>query len=123
VVREVLRPDVSSTLRLALESVVTEGTGKLALVPGFRVGGKTGTAHKVVNGAYCDDKHYASFIGFLPVQEPEFIVSIVVDEPVTKHYGGEVASPAFQRVASRVAECLNLVPMGPDALLAERSLP
>ena len=80
-----------------------------AEVPGYEVAGKTGTAQKISSGAYAKDKHRASFIGFLPADRPEFLVSILVDEPKGKiYYGGQVAAPAFSRIATQVAQQLNL---------------
>lgn len=108
--RQVIRPEVAAQIRDVLKDVVSdEGTAAQASVPGFVVAGKTGTAQKLVNGRY-DHKHYiASFIGFLPADRPEFLVSIVVDEPQGgKYYGGLVAAPAFSSIASQVADQLRL---------------
>ena len=81
-----------------LEMVVSpEGTANKAAVPGYRVGGKTGTAHKLVGGRYAN-KYLASFIGIGPISDPRLVVGVVIDEPVGAHYGGDVAGPVFAEV-------------------------
>jgi cell division protein FtsI (penicillin-binding protein 3) len=81
-----------------LEMVVSpEGTAKKAAVPGYRVGGKTGTAHKLVGGRYAN-KYLASFVGIGPISDPRLVVGVVVDEPIGAHYGGDVAGPVFSEV-------------------------
>jgi cell division protein FtsI (penicillin-binding protein 3) len=79
----------------------TGGTGTLAAVPGFRVAGKTGTAQKQdpITGGYSRDKRIASFIGFVPAEQPRITVLVTVDEPTTSPYGGVVAAPAFARIS------------------------
>jgi cell division protein FtsI/penicillin-binding protein 2 len=85
------------------------------------VAGKTGTAKKVVQGDYTKDKYRASFIGFLPAEKPEFLVSIMVDDPKGKvYYGGLVAGPAFKNIATQVAEQLHL---NRGVVVARRSSP
>ncbi|HRE15322.1 MAG TPA: penicillin-binding protein 2, partial [Usitatibacteraceae bacterium] len=70
------------------------GTAPRAAVPGYRVAGKTGTAHKPEDGGYADKKYVSSFAGFGPVTEPRFVVAVMIDEPSAgKHYGGDVAAP------------------------------
>lgn len=110
VVCQVVRPEIASQVNEALRGVVSEnGTAEAAQVPGFEVAGKTGTAKKLVQGVYSKDKYRASFIGYLPADHPEFLVSILVDEPKGKlYYGGQVAAPAFKNIATFVAEQLNL---------------
>ena len=110
VVCQAVKPETAAQVVEALKGVVAEkGTAKEAEVPGYEVAGKTGTAQKISSGAYAKDKHRASFIGFLPADRPEFLVSILVDEPKGKiYYGGQVAAPAFSRIATQVAQQLNL---------------
>lgn len=97
-----------------LETVVQpDGTGPLAQVMGYRVGGKTGTAHKVEGDGYAPHKYVASFVGFAPASAPRFIVAVMVDEPSNgKYYGGEVAAPVFSRV---MAGALRTMAVAPDA--------
>ena len=98
-IRRVISPDVASELRTMLEDVVEEGTGKSAYVGEYRAAGKTGTAQKVSpNGGYMKGKYVASFVGFAPADNPKVVVLVVLDEPVGRYYGGEVAAPVFADV-------------------------
>jgi len=110
VVCQAVKPDAAAKMVEALRGVVSDaGTAEGAQVPGYEVAGKTGTAKKVVQGDYAKDKYRSSFIGFLPADKPEFLVSIMVDEPKGKvYYGGLVAGPAFKNIATQVAEQLHL---------------
>ena len=98
-------------MRLLLARVTeTGGTGRRARVEGYRVGGKTGTAQKVINGLYSDDAHVASFVGFLPVENPQLAIIVAVDEPQPIHTGGRVAAPVFQKIASHAVRYLDVPP-------------
>jgi len=99
VVRQVINESTSEKVRYALESVVTNGTGRNAFIDGYRVGGKTGTAQKVENGRYMIGNYIVSFIGFLPANNPEVVVYIAVDNPkgVTQ-YGGTVSAPIARNI-------------------------
>ena len=122
VVCQAIQPEAAEKMVEALRGVVSDqGTAEGAQVPGYEVAGKTGTARKVVQGDYAKDKYRASFIGFLPAEKPEFLVSIMVDEPKGKvYYGGLVAGPAFKNIATQVAEQLHL---NRGAVVARRSSP
>ena len=122
VVCQAIQPETAEKMVEALRGVVSDqGTAEGAQVPGYEVAGKTGTARKVVQGDYAKDKYRASFIGFLPAEKPEFLVSIMVDEPKGKvYYGGLVAGPAFKNIATQVAEQLHL---NRGAVVARRSSP
>jgi cell division protein FtsI/penicillin-binding protein 2 len=113
VVRQVMDRETAAKVTQAMEAVTAKGGtayGK-ADVPGYTDAGKTGTARKLVNGEYSTEHYRASFIGFLPAENPEFLVSILVDEPKGSiYYGGVVAAPAFAHIASRVAELLDMTP-------------
>lgn len=100
--RRVLSKETALQVRSVLEGAVSRGTGKKAAVPGFKAAGKTGTAQKIVNGQYSHDKFFASFVGFVPYDEPKVVVSINIDEPHPVIFGGEVAAPAFSRLASSI---------------------
>ena len=90
-----------------------EGTAPKARVPGYRVGGKTGTAHKLVGGAYAN-KYVSAFVGFAPVSDPRLIVAVMIDEPSAgKHYGGEVAAPVFSQVMGSSLRTLGISPDAP----------
>ena len=99
VVRRVISETTSERVRTILESVVSEGSGKNAAIPGYRVGGKTGTAQKYENGQIADGKLIASFIGFAPADDPEYVCLILVDEPkVGTIFGSTVAAPFVKQV-------------------------
>jgi cell division protein FtsI (penicillin-binding protein 3) len=91
-----------ATLTEIMEKVVEEGTGERAQIPGYTVAGKTGTAKKLVNGSYRGHSDYnVSFVGFVPSRKPAFAIVVVVDSPHrVSPYGGVVAAPIFQRIAT-----------------------
>ncbi len=93
----VISEETSQRLRSILGGVVENGTGRMARIEGVKVGGKTGTARKVINGAYTA-KYYASFIGFAPLDNPRIAAIIVFDEPHPSYFGGTVAAPVFKEV-------------------------
>lgn len=99
VVRKVISDETSEKVRFALESVVTNGTGRPAFIDGYRVGGKTGTAQKVKDGHYMVGNYITSFIGFLPADDPQVIVYVAVDNAkgVTQ-YGGTIAAPIAKSI-------------------------
>jgi len=102
-VRQVISKETAMQVRTVMEGVVSRGTGKKAAVPGFRAAGKTGTAQKLLpNGQYSHDHFWASFVGFVPYDEPKIVVAVSIDEPHPVYYGGEVAAPAFSTVASEI---------------------
>ena len=98
-VRRVIGESTSTQVREILESVVSEGSGKNASIPGYRVGGKTGTAQKYEDGKIASGKLIASFIGFAPADDPEYVCLILVDEPkVGTIFGSTVAAPYVKQV-------------------------
>jgi cell division protein FtsI (penicillin-binding protein 3) len=107
----VISKRTSSIVRKMLQSVVDEGTGHLAQIPGYSVGGKTGTAQKVdpETGLY-GDEYVTSFIGFAPAENPEYLALIAVDEPQVEIWGEVVAAPAFQKVMSFTLGHFNVAP-------------
>lgn len=113
VVRHVISPGTSATIRSLLRGVVEKGSGKNAQVPGYSVGGKTGTSQKYdENGKVSSSKLVASFVGFAPVDDPQFICLIIVDEPqVPQVYGSTVAAPFVQQV---LAAALSYASIAPD---------
>ena len=96
-------------MRVMLESVVLPGgTAPLAQVAGYRVAGKTGTAHKLSGGHYAN-RYVASFVGFAPVSKPRLIVAVMIDEPNNRqYYGGLVAAPVFSQVVGETLHMLNV---------------
>ncbi|MBO8171148.1 MAG: stage V sporulation protein D [Bacillaceae bacterium] len=111
VVRQVISPETSEKVRYALESVVARGTGRNAYIDGYRVGGKTGTAQVVENGAYSRSKHIVSFIGFAPADDPEIVVYVAVNNPKgTVQFGGTVAAPVVQNILESSLRYLDVKP-------------
>ncbi|HXV19170.1 MAG TPA: penicillin-binding transpeptidase domain-containing protein, partial [Candidatus Omnitrophota bacterium] len=103
VVRRVISKESAIEVRTVLEGVVSNGTGKKAAVPGFKAAGKTGTAQKILpDGTYSHDHFIASFIGFVPYDEPKLVITVSVDEPHPVYFGGEVSAPCFSRIASQI---------------------
>ena len=96
----VLSPRVARQVRDMLELAVQPGgTAPRARIMGWRVAGKTGTAHKQENGGYAPDKYISSFVGFAPASDPRVIVAVMLDEPTAgQYYGGVVAAPVFAEV-------------------------
>ena len=107
-VRRVISPATAEKLTEILVGVVENGTGKAARIKGYRVAGKTGTAQKAMVGGYSPDKFVASFIGYLPAEDPRIAMLVVIDEPRGTHYGGTVAAPVFRRVAEQVMAYLEM---------------
>jgi cell division protein FtsI (penicillin-binding protein 3) len=100
---------IRKMLELAVES--EKGTGQRARVVGYRVGGKTGTAKKSMNGRYADGKYVGSFVGIAPMSSPRVVVAVMIDEPDAsphKYYGGVVAAPAFSRITREALRLLNV---------------
>lgn len=109
--KQVISEETSSLMRSLMETVVSEGSGKNAKIPGYKVGGKTGTAEKIIDKAYAKDKYIASFIGAAPMDDPQLLVLAIVDEPeVGKHYGGTAAAPIVREVLEGSLDYLNIKP-------------
>ncbi len=102
----------SRKLSEMLEGVLEEGgTASAVQVPGYVLAGKTGTAQKVVDGAYSDTEYVGSFVGYAPAEDPELLVAVVVDNPpYGSHYGGVVAAPAFGEIAKFALPYLGVAP-------------
>ena len=121
----VMKPSTARDLRFALETVTQakgecgRGTATKAAIPGFRIGGKTGTAKKVkAGGGYTDNLYTVSFAGVLPIDDPKLVVMTVIDEPHPTDCnpgGGTVAAPIFRAAAERFINVLNLTPSDPEA--------
>ncbi len=93
------------------------GTAPQAQVPGYRVAGKTGTAHKAEAGGYAAHKYVSSFVGFGPVSNPRFIVAVMLDEPAgAKYYGGDVGAPVFSSVMGSALRMMSVAPDAPQTL-------
>ncbi len=110
----VFSPQTAREVRQMLEMVVQPGgTAPQANIPGYRVGGKTGTAMKLVGGRYAL-KYVASFVGIAPISDPRLIVAVMIDEPTNgKHYGGDVAGPVFAQVMGGALRTLGVAADAP----------
>lgn len=112
VITRMVRPTTSEIMRNIMEDVVVNGTGKKAAVPGFRVGGKTGTTRK--SHVLTRREYIASFAGAMPIDNPRFAVYCYVDNPKAgKYYAADVAAPVFQQVARTAALQMGLMPTLP----------
>ena len=113
VVRRVISEKSSKSLASMLKDVTNEGgTGVMANVDGFEVAGKTGTAQKAdpVHGGYAAKKRVASFIGFVPANDPRLVALVLIDEPEMNVYGGVVAAPVFRNIAQAALRHLAVAP-------------
>ncbi len=113
-VRRVISPKVSEEMRSMLEHVVADGTGKNAAIEGYRIGGKTGTAQISSSGGYLNGEYLASFIGFFPANNPQYLMLFMFLKPQADIYynkfGGAVAAPVFKEVAKRIIKYNNILP-------------
>ncbi|MEX3581449.1 MAG: penicillin-binding protein 2 [Burkholderia sp.] len=112
---QVFSPTTAREVREMLESVVTKnGTSPDAAVPGYRVGGKSGTAYKQVGRGYDHKKYRASFVGMVPMPNPRIVVAVSVDEPTAgSHFGGQVSGPVFSTIVGDTLRALNVPPNMP----------
>ena len=112
----VISAQTAATLRLMLESVVGDsGTARKAVVPGYRVAGKTGTAQAYDSRCACYRGYTASFIGMAPADNPKLVVAVVLQQPVRGHFGGQVAAPVFQQVMTYALASRGVTPTGTKA--------
>ncbi len=107
--QRVVSEEIAATVTEMLEAVVSpRGTAPQAMIEGIRIAGKTGTAQKVVDGTYSKDHWVASFVGYLPADDPQLVIAVAIDEPQTHHYGGVVAAPVFKRIAEASLDYLHI---------------
>lgn len=110
VVRQVIRPETAQTLtRLLSDAITGESTNK-AIVPGYRIAGKTGTAQIPIVGAFDPRWTIASFVGYLPADDPRLIILVKLDKPQTSPWGSQVASPVFASIAKQLVSIMGLPP-------------
>ena len=108
-IRKVIKKEASKNVRRALESVVANGSGRNAYIEGYRVGGKTGTAQKVKDGAYMVGNYILSFIGFLPADDPKIVVYVAINNPKkVVQYGGVVSAPVAKQILTDSIEALGI---------------
>ncbi len=121
VAKRVLSERSAKSLRNALSSVVADGTGRLAQVPGYRIAGKTGTIRKSTNGGYSDNDHVSVFAGMAPLSDPRLVMVVVINQPGgEQYYGGEVAAPVFGAVIADALRLLNIPPDDPKTMFVKR---
>ena len=118
----VLAEGTAREMRVMLEMAVQPGgTAPRAQIMGYRVGGKTGTAHKQEHGGYAANKYISSFVGFAPASNPRLVIAVMLDEPSAgEYYGGAVAAPVFSQV---MAGALRVLGVPPDAPMTPIELP
>jgi cell division protein FtsI (penicillin-binding protein 3) len=111
-VRQVIAPGTARTLTRILTSVVADGTGRQAAIPGYEVAGKTGTAQKVdpVTRRYSRAPGVLSFVGFAPAEAPRIVLLVLLDEPKNEKWGSEAAAPVFAALGREVLRYLNVPP-------------
>ncbi|MBI5404279.1 MAG: PASTA domain-containing protein [Ignavibacteriae bacterium] len=102
-IRQVISQQTSKRLTQMFAGVVDRGTGTDARVKGVNVAGKTGTSQRIVQGEYSSSSHNSSFIGYFPVENPVILIAVVLDDPKSgEFYGGKVAAPVFQKIATKI---------------------
>jgi len=110
--QQIVSAKTAAQIRTMVESVVSpQGTAAQAQVAGYRVGGKTGTAQKVINGRYSQTHYVGSFAGIAPMSNPRFIIAVMIDDPSGPfHTGGAVAAPTFAALAANALRAANVPP-------------
>lgn len=109
--RRVISEETSETMRYALEMVGSQGSGKSAYIDGYRVGGKTGTAQKAKDGAYISGEYILSFVGIAPMDDPQLVVYVAIDNPKnTIQYGGVVAAPIARSILAEALPYIGVEP-------------
>jgi cell division protein FtsI (penicillin-binding protein 3) len=110
--QQIISPKTAAQMRTMVESVVSpEGTAPQAQIAGYRVGGKTGTAQKVINGRYSQTHYVGNFVGIAPMSNPRFVIAVAIDDPIgAGHWGGTVASPTFATLAANALRAANIPP-------------
>ncbi len=104
---QVISRETSETMKTILESVVSEGTGSKAYIPGYRIGGKTATSEKLPRRS---GKYIASFMSFAPAEDPQVMALVLIDEPQGVYYGGTVAGPEMQELLQNILPYLGIEP-------------
>jgi len=124
-VRQAISPETAKELVGMLEKVVSEGGGQKGIIKGYHFAGKTGTAEKLRQdgGGYESGHYIASFVGFGPVEDPQVVALVVIDDPRGVYYGGQIAAPVFSEIMTQVVRYLNLSPQGAVNLGQQAVLP
>jgi len=124
VLRKVTDEKTAKDLRGYLEKVISIGGGQKAYVKGYHIAGKTGTAQKAENGRYVSGKYVASFVGMAPVDNPKFVVYLMIDEPdPSNYYAGQIAAPIAGQIFKDIFVRFNMPPDGADSHIIEVIVP
>ncbi|ABX42837.1 penicillin-binding transpeptidase domain-containing protein [Lachnoclostridium phytofermentans] len=115
----VISKETSETMKMLLEAVVADGTGKRAYIPGFRIGGKTATSEKLPRRS---GKYISSFIGFAPANNPQVMAIVLIDEPEGIYYGGTIAAPVVAEVFDNILPYLGIEPAYSEKELEEYNI-
>ncbi|MBR3772421.1 MAG: peptidoglycan glycosyltransferase [Clostridium sp.] len=105
--KDVIKQETSETMKMLLESVVSQGSGKNAYIEGYEIGGKAATSEKLPRSS---DKYISSFMGFAPADNPKIIAIVLIDEPVGTYYGGTIAAPVIKELLANVLPYLGVEP-------------
>lgn len=114
-IRQVISAKTSKQMREMMEAVVSDGSGNIAYIPGYRVGGKTGTAQKVVGKGYAANLYVSSFVGIAPSDDPKLAILAIVDEPGgSSTYGSTTAAPIVKEILEETLRYLDIKPRYTD---------
>ena len=123
VVRRVVSEDIAEQMRLMMEKEVSEGGGKSAQIKGYKIAGKTGTAEKLADGGgYAAGVYIASFVGFVPADNPDYAMLVVLDSPQGAFYGSQVAAPIFRDILQQVLTAKGIQPSDSSGLPSVESI-
>lgn len=116
-----IKPETASLISRILSEEVSSGGGQSAKIDGYEFCGKTGTAQRLdpVHGGYAEGQYIGSFVGFGPLQDPQYVVLIVVDNPKGAYYGAEVAAPVFKEMMTDIVRIKGIHPSQPVAWMME----
>ncbi len=102
-IRQVVSEKTAVTLTSLFSGVVERGTGVDAKIDGLTIAGKTGTSQRIIEGKYSNSSHNSSFVGYFPAEDPQIIITVILNNPKSgEYYGGKVSAPVFQKIASRI---------------------
>ncbi|MDD4321130.1 MAG: penicillin-binding transpeptidase domain-containing protein [Acidaminococcaceae bacterium] len=123
VVRRVVTEEVAAQMRTMMEKEVSEGGGKTAQIKGYKIAGKTGTAEKLaVGGGYAAGVYIASFVGFVPADNPDYAMLVVLDSPQGAFYGSQVAAPIFRDILQQILVAEGIQPSDSSGLPSVESI-
>ena len=108
--KRIIDQSIAAKILAMLQTVVEAGTGTRAQVSGYKIGGKTGTAHVAIAHGYAADKYWSLFAGVAPLTDPKLVTVVVIKNPLGQYRGGLVAAPVFSNVINRSLRILNVMP-------------